>query len=41
MPKVMLPVKDSACKIPTEAAELWIRPVNSAPMSTPTTGLLK
>ncbi len=38
---VMAPVADSACKMPTEAEELWIIAVSTAPASTPSTGFLK
>ena len=33
------PVEHSACKIPTEAEELWIIAVNTRPASIPSTGL--
>ena len=38
---VMVPVAESACKIPTEAEELWIIAVSKAPANTPKRGLLK
>ena len=41
IPKVIEPVSESACSTPTEAAEDWIIPVNTAPISTPMIGLLK
>ena len=37
---MIVPVNASACKIPTEAAELWIIPVTSAPINTPISGFL-
>ena len=37
----MPPVRDNACNIPMEAAELWMIPVNTVPMSKPRNGLLK
>ena len=38
---MMPPVSDNACKMPTEAAEDWITPVNTAPTITPRKGLVK
>ena len=38
MPNVISPVSDKACNTPTEAAELWITPVNNAPIMTPIIG---
>ena len=38
---MMFPVRERACKIPTEAAEDWMTPVNSAPTATPRKGLVK
>ena len=38
MPYVTEPVRQSACKIPTDADELWIAAVNTVPAATPSTG---
>ncbi len=38
IPKVTPPVIDNACKIPTEAAELWMIPVKTVPIKTPKIG---
>ena len=38
-PYVTCPVADRACKIPTEAEELWMMAVRIAPAATPRTGL--
>ena len=40
VPYVTAPVLQSACKMPTEADELWIAAVKTAPAATPRTGLL-
>ena len=40
VPNVNPPVTESACKIPTDAEELWMTAVSSAPASTPSTGFL-
>ena len=37
---VTLPVAESACRMPTEAEELWMTAVMTAPVITPRTGLL-
>ena len=39
MPKVIFPDSESACSIPTEAAELWIMAVTTRPINMPNTGL--
>ena len=39
--KVIAPVADSACRIPTEALELWISAVIPRPIRTPMTGFSK
>ena len=39
VPKVTLPVAQSACKIPTDAEEDWITAVRTAPAIIPSTGL--
>ena len=38
VPYVTDPVRHSACRIPTEADELWIAAVNTVPAATPSTG---
>ena len=38
-PKETAPVAHSACRIPTEAEELWITAVSAAPLNIPRTGL--
>ena len=40
VPYVTAPVLQRACKIPTEAEELWMAAVKIAPAATPSTGLL-
>ena len=37
----MEPVSARACKIPTDAAEDWMMPVNTVPTSTPSSGFWK
>ena len=39
LPKLIAPVADNACKIPTEAEELWITAVRTAPAIRPRIGL--
>ena len=39
-PKVIWPVEDTACRMPTEAEEDWIMAVSTAPASTPKMGLV-
>ena len=41
VPMVTWPVADRACRIPTEAEELWMMAVRTAPASTPRMGLEK
>lgn len=39
LPYVTLPVIDNACRMPTEAEELWMMAVSAAPIRTPRKGL--